>query len=94
MEDYKLVRANIMTSGYLFRPVPNSADYMEVSQAVFIIVIIIFNVVLGLYIYCHRKHCLLNIFMTFLFNIYFNIHSANLGKHYFKLGPDNSVFDN
>lgn len=58
MEDYKLVRANIMTSGYLFRPVPNSADYMEVSQAVFIIVIIIFNVVLGLYIYCHRKQVL------------------------------------
>lgn len=32
MEEYKLVRANIMVSGYLFRPVPNAPDFMEVIQ--------------------------------------------------------------
>lgn len=31
-EEYKLVRADIMASGYLFRTIPNSPDYMEVSE--------------------------------------------------------------
>ncbi|KXJ14256.1 uncharacterized protein LOC110239123 [Exaiptasia diaphana] len=34
MEEYKLVRADVMVSGYLFRPVPNAPDYMEITYVV------------------------------------------------------------